>query len=155
MTSWKKTKKRRAKKEAERTQNVRAAARYDADIRARDKAEEASWRRQREAIEASRAAAPARVTAPPPTAQDPPTQPSPRPIRSALRPRSLLGLLGIAVLSVSGAMAAAPALPRRPEDWDEHVFAESWEVRPEQVCLRCGSSVYPGITAIGVCKPAR
>lgn len=56
MTTWKKTKKRRAQKAQEQKQAAASAAAYEEDLRARQAAEEASWQRHREMIEACRAA---------------------------------------------------------------------------------------------------
>jgi hypothetical protein len=56
MTTWKKTKKRRAQKAQEQKQAAASAARYEETLRARQAAEEASWERQREMIEARQAA---------------------------------------------------------------------------------------------------
>jgi len=56
MTTWKKTKKRRAQKAQEQRQATASAARHEENLRARQSAEEASWQRQREMIEARRAA---------------------------------------------------------------------------------------------------
>jgi len=113
MTTWKKTKKRRAQKAQEQKQAAASAARYEETLRARQAAEEASWERQREMIEARQAANLAARVEKADEALKPENSPPPRPAAPVRRmPRHLMSILLAPLLLGAGMDQLAEPLPK-------------------------------------------